>query len=154
MSNTSGLSRLDPRRQQHPQEREDLLIVELLTVELGRHQIRHQVVARLNPPLLDDAGQIVPQLAGGPHGMVPVARHVDDADRPSLKLPVVLFREAEHTGDHLGRERERVGGDEVDATIPSAMSADENVSPSRSTRVTSAWRYTTYDGADPSNVDS
>jgi len=88
---TRAIRGFDPRGEEHPQERVDLLVVEALAVQLGGHQLGDEVVSRVDTPPVDDRGQVVPELAGALHGAVPVARHVDDADRPVLELLVVRF---------------------------------------------------------------
>ena len=62
---------LDAGRKQQPQEREDLLVRELLTVDLGLREAADQVVARLLPPGRENRGEVVPQRLRGRDGRAP-----------------------------------------------------------------------------------
>ena len=52
---------LDPGGQQQPEEREDLLVDELLPVDLGRREAADQVVARLLPTGREDRPEVLRQ---------------------------------------------------------------------------------------------
>src|SRR5438874_411500 len=97
---------LDARGKQEPEEREDLLVVEALTVELGHREIADQVVARVGATLLEHPRQVLLERDGRGDAALPSGVHADDRARPDLELGEVLTRQTEHAADDLRRELE------------------------------------------------
>jgi len=101
------VDRLDAGRKQQAQEREDLLVVELLPVDVCVGEAADQVVAGLRATRRQDRREVLAQRLGRREGTLPVDGEGEDGDRPLLELRIVLLGQAEEVGDDLGGIRKR-----------------------------------------------
>ena len=108
---------LGARRQEQTAERVDVLVVEPLTVLLGRGEHRDHVVAGLGSALLEDAAEVLLQLGRRRHRPIEVDRHADQLDRQPVEPRQVLVGEPEQRGDDRQGEREQELAHEVDAAV-------------------------------------
>ena len=104
---------LGPGRQEEPQEGVDRLVVQLLAVDLGGHQVADDVVAGVAASVGHDAGEVVAQAGRGGQTPPDVGGHADQLDRPPLELREVLVGQAQDAGDDPHRELEGELGHEV-----------------------------------------
>jgi hypothetical protein len=102
-----AVRRLRTGRKEQPEEREDLLVREVLTVQLGDGERAHEIVRRVSAPVGKNSREVVAQLGRGARAAVPVERDADELDRPAMELREVLAGEPEHPCDHVHRERQR-----------------------------------------------
>ena len=103
--------------QQH-EERGDLRGRQLLTVDLGRHQVRGQVIGGFGAAGLSQLDAVRGEVEDHLNHLVVVGGHFLVADsqcdrRPVEDLLLVGFRDAHHVADDLQRERPGKGLDEV-----------------------------------------
>ena len=96
-----------PAGSKQAQEREDLLVAEALTVELGPGELADEVVTRCTPSIVEDPDEVLAQLLGRADPDDGIGRHVDDRVRPLVELRVIRAGQPEDRGDHLHRVPER-----------------------------------------------
>ena len=113
---------LEARDQQQPTHRPQLLGPD--PVALHRDQVADQVVARLDPPQLEERREQGVQLGVGPHQLAGMAQRPDAAEGAADRGAVAGERrgvgvgDAEELGDHRDRQRGGVRRHEVDvATV-------------------------------------
>ena len=98
-----AVGRLDAGGQQQPQEREDLLVFELVAVDFGGGERADQILFRLGSASLKNRREVVTQRGGGAQSAFRVHQPAQQRDRPPLELRVVLLWQPEQTRDDLAR---------------------------------------------------
>src|SRR5262249_53084978 len=112
---------------QQPQEREDLLVGELLTVDLGACESADEILAGLLSPGGEDRREVLLQCLRSGATALRIDGERQQRDRPALKLRVELARQAQQAGDDLRRVRECELHDQVCAA-PIGEQVDQLVS--------------------------
>ena len=102
--------------EQQAQEGEDAVVGQVLAVDLGRHEIAHEVVARVGAPVFDDRQQVLDELGRRADCPLGVDRDRRDAVGPVLEAGVVAHRDTDDARDHLYRVLRRDVTHEIGAT--------------------------------------